>query len=568
MNRVITWALLAALASLAWFSARLAATRIYQVDECQNIYMASVLAAGQEKTFFTDASGFTIPLSWLVKGTARSADRFASARLVMLGIFWLNLALIALCTGEKLVSRRGLIALVAAATLAPLWDFGIEIRHDNVLLTGLLLIWCVLRVRPNGPQSYFIAGAVAIGLQFQASKAFAYTAPLSLAFLVFPPAAHQAPRWKLTLAWIGGAISTALAARLAYGALGLWDVYLTDVRGLSDASIHAARFAPWAALGRLPSQTPLLLALIAGGLVALTAELRRRGKAALSWDGNLPEALVFLGATGVLFVNPTPFPYNLLLLVPFGSLFAFRYAVELAKALRPLPGVLPVAGAVLVFAHLVPFWTAARGHLDYTNARQESMMYAAENLTDPQKDRVYDAIGMVPTRPSIGFHWFLHSLNIRSFIEGPGPRVRDMLAERPAAVFMTSYRTDWLPKADHDFVRQRYVAMAEDFWVLGKVLPLGGGTFEVFHPGRYRISTLQASRIQGTFSINFREPDTAEDKGNLDCTLDGKPSSAEVVELTRGQHRLEAATNCQPAVVWVGPRGDRVHGLDRSELRR
>jgi len=568
MNRVITWALLAALASLAWFSAHLAATRAYQVDECQNIYMASILAAGQEKTFYTDASGFTIPLSWLVNGTARSADRFASARFLMLGIFWLNLGLIALCTGEKLVSRRGLIALFAAATLAPLWDFGFEIRHDNVLLTGLLLIWCVLRVRPNGLQSYFIAGAVALGLQFVASKAFAYTAPLSLAFLVFPPAAHQAPRWKLTLAWIGGAVATFLLARLAYGALGLWDVYLTDVRGFSDVSTHAQRFAPWATLGRLPSQIPFLLALIAGGLVALIAKLRRRAAAALSWDGNLPEALLFLGAIGVLFVNPTPFPYNLLLLVPFGSLFAFRYAVELAKALRELPAVLPLAGAILIFAHLVPFWTAARRHLSYTNARQESLMFAAENLTDPQKDRVYDAMGMVPTRPSIGFRWFLHSLNIQSFIKGPGPRVRDMLAERPAAVFIPSYRTDWLPEEDHDFLRQRYVAMLEDFWVLGKVLPVGGGTFEIFHPGRYRISTLQASRIQGTFTINFREPSTAEDKGKVDCTLDGKPSSAEVVEMTRGQHRIEAATNCQPAVVWVGPRGDRVHRLDRSEPRR
>ena len=278
MNRVLSWALLAALASLAWLSAHLAATRFYQAEECQNIYMASILAAGQEKAFFTDASGFTIPLACLVNGAARSADRFASARLVMLGIFWLNLALIALCMGEKLVSRRGLIALFAAATLAPLWDFGFEIRHDNVLLTGLLLMWCVLRVRPNGPQSYFIAGAVALGLQFLASKAFAYTAPLSLAFLVFPPAAHTAPRWKLTLAWFGGAISTLLLVRLAYGALGLWNVYFTDIRGFSDVSAHAARFTPWATLGRLPSQTPFLLALIAGGLVALIAESATTGK--------------------------------------------------------------------------------------------------------------------------------------------------------------------------------------------------------------------------------------------------------------------------------------------------
>src|SRR5215471_17649621 len=144
MNRASMWILLACLGSLVWLSVHLAANRIYQVDECQYVYMARVLHAHQEKTFFTDASGFTIPLSWLDRGVKSSAEVFTSARFAMSGLFWLNLVLIALCTGERLRSPGGLIALLFAATLAPLWDYGIEIRHDNVLLTGLLLSWCVL----------------------------------------------------------------------------------------------------------------------------------------------------------------------------------------------------------------------------------------------------------------------------------------------------------------------------------------------------------------------------------------------------------------------------------------
>ncbi len=109
----------------------------------------------------------------------------------MVTIFWLNLALIALATGERLLSRRGLVALLAAATLAPLWDYGFEIRHDNLLLTGLLLTWCVVRVRPKGPPSYLVAGALAVAMQFTAYKAFVYVIPISLAILVFPSARPQ-----------------------------------------------------------------------------------------------------------------------------------------------------------------------------------------------------------------------------------------------------------------------------------------------------------------------------------------------------------------------------------------
>src|SRR5262249_28866552 len=140
--------------------------------------------------------------------------------------------------------------------------------------------------------------------------------------------------------------------------------------------------------------------------------------------------------------------------------------------------------------------------------------------TDPEKDRVYDAVGMVPTRRSIDFHWFLHSLNIQQFVNGPGPRVREMLAARPAAVFIPNYRTDWLPKEDHDFIAKRYVAISDDFWVLGKVLPAGGGSFEIVHPGRYRVSSLAGSDLAGTYLDGWEATMAPENDGCLTGTLD------------------------------------------------
>jgi len=79
MNRALTWALLGSIALLLLFSAYLAATRIYQVDECQNIYMARILAIGQAKTFITNTEVLLLPLSWLARETTHSNDLFTSA---------------------------------------------------------------------------------------------------------------------------------------------------------------------------------------------------------------------------------------------------------------------------------------------------------------------------------------------------------------------------------------------------------------------------------------------------------------------------------------------------------
>src|ERR1035437_28575 len=221
MSRALSLILLVSLAGLVWFSHRLAGVRIYHADECQNVSMARIIATGQTKAFYTEAGLFqTGVLGWLARGATRSVDIFVPARFVMLEIFWLNVVLIALATGERLLSRRGLIALVGAATLAPLWDFGFEIRPDNLLLCGVLLMWCVVRIRPKGLQPFFIAGALAAGLPFIAFKALAFTLPIAVAILAFPPPDQRAPRWKLALAWAAGALGMFVLIRVGYGEIG------------------------------------------------------------------------------------------------------------------------------------------------------------------------------------------------------------------------------------------------------------------------------------------------------------------------------------------------------------
>jgi hypothetical protein len=568
MNRALSFILFASLVVLIWFSHHLTGIRVYHADECQNAAMARIIATGQTKAFYAEAGLFQMGLlAWLARGATRSVDILVAARFVMLEIFWLNLVLIALATGERLFSRRGLIALVGAATLAPLWDYGFEIRPDNLLLCGVLLLWCVVRVRPTGLQPFVIAGALTAGLPFIAFKGVAFALPISAAILAFPPPGQRAPRWKLALAWAAGALGVFVVIRVAYGAAGLWDVYVADLRMVLADATKGNHLGAWEVMSRLLSQTPLLLAFLAAALVAVGVDLRRRGKAALTWESPFPEALFFLYALAVLLINPRPEPYNLLHLVPYAFLLVFRYASGLLEEIRGPLTLHPALVALLVFAYFVPFGLATRRHLGFVNFHQEARIRLAEGLTDPARDPVYDGVGMVAIRPSIDFYWSLPNVNRPGLAQARGLRLRDLLAAQPAAVFIPNYRTDCLPEEDHAFIRERYVCLTDDFWVLGKVLPAGGGTFEIIHPGRYRISSLEGSDLAGTYPEGLAGLMAPVEEGSLNGTLDGTPLSKRPVELTVGTHRIETKPDCQPAVVWVGPNQDRLGRLGDSDHR-
>lgn len=572
MSRVLGCFILITIGLLVWLSLHLAANRIFQVDECTEVYTSCLLATGQGKNHPVGMGLLQFPLSWLAKNATRTEDLYASARFVMVEVFWLNIVLLALATGEKLLSVRGLVALLGAATLAPLWDYGFEIRHDNLLLAGLLLTWCFVRVRPSGWQSFLLAGAMTVIMQFAAHKAFAYFVPLTLAILAFPPPAYNKyPRWKLALFWVAGAGAAFLALRVLYSLNGLSQPDETVGAGVdfvSKVSVSQSRFWPWLSLNRLPGQTPLLLAVTAAATLAIGLEFRRLGRQALTWDGCVPEAILFLGTVGILFVNPTPFPYNLLHLVPFAFLFAFRYGARVWDQIAPRPSLVALAATVFVFTHLVIFAQVTRRHLKWTNHRQMGLLTLAEELTDPRQDPVFDGVGLVTSRPVIHPASFLHSLSVQSLLERDGTNIADMLAARPAVVIMQNYRTDWLNEEDHEFIRAHYVPLADDFWLLGKQLPPGGGTFEIIHPGRYQIRAKEASCIQGTAERNSMGLALPPARTNCVGTLDGQPLTGKPVTLTVGTHRIETEADCEPTVVWLGPKleqlrlvGDQDHRL-------
>lgn len=547
--------LLAGLAILLRFSLYLAASRMYEISECRNVFAAKSFEMGH---FAAGANVFQILLSWLLPNADHSVDLFASARLLMVVIFWSNWILIAMATGERLTSVGWLLAVVGAATLAPFWDYGFEIRPDNLLLAGLLFVWCLVRFEPATLPKYFIVGLIVVALEFVTFETMFYTAPFCFAILAFPPYRGSIPRWKLGLALAAGAVVSLASLCQVCNWSGVWAQHLADVRSSSSASTEGNPVAPWNALPQLVSQAPLLMALVASGVVAVGMDLARRGRNAMTWDGIVPEALLFIGVSAALMLNPAAPSDNLFLLAPYAFLLAFRHGAILVKEFSGRAAMAPAVLAIIVFIHFVPFGLATRKHLSRHNTDQETLMSEAETLTDPAKDVVYDAIGMVPTRSFVG------SLSLDSYVQGPGPQARNLLVADPPAVFISECRTDPHFAVDENFIRQHYVPFSDDFWVLGNILPRGGGTFRILHRGRYRISSIEGSDIMGTYPGGWGAITTPENEGSLKFTLDGVTMTNGPVELAPGMHRIETRSDTEPAVVWVGPRVDRIHRFSVS----
>ena len=548
-NNWPVWVALTTLVVLVGFSCYLSVNRIYQVDEAQNIFMATVVGRGQASAYFTTAALWLLgPLAWLGRTSASSTDLFFWNRLIFLAIFWINTLLMALNTGVQWKSKHGLFALLAAATLAPFWDYGIEVRHDNLILLVLLLVWWLGRTRPRGTTSYILIGALIGFLQFAVFKAFVYWVPLCAALIAFPHPGHRRGRMRLALAWCIGVLAAFVLCAGVYASTGLWGVYLQGLRGGLEASGGGSRFGPWMALSRLFIQAPLVTALAFAALVCLGLDLHTHRRQALSWDGLAPEGLLLMGSLAALCINPTPFPYNLINVVPFAFLLACRLLAERGLRMLMRTRLLAVFASMVFVTHAVPFITSTWRHLGKDNERQQSLMNLAEFLTDPMHDPVYDAVGMVPTRTTIHYRWYLHSLNIHMFLDDRRQSVSEMLRLHPAAVLIPNYRTDWLSQEDWAFIASRYVPLADDFWILGQILPAGGSAFEVVHPGRYQImgATQKAmAALQGGH-------------------LDGQEISSSIVYLNAGPHQLTAPSQIRPAFFWVGPKAIHLPSLPQS----
>lgn len=543
------------LLALVLLSLYLAFSRIYQVDEAQNVYAARIAASHWTDRYFTAVEIWHLwPLSWFAAWVQDSAPLLHLSRAFMVVVFWANLALIAYTSGVRWNSAAFLWALLGVATLTPLWDYGFEIRHENLLLLLLLLFLAVLR---NGTGRWlgYLAGALVALMQFTTFKSFAYWLPLLGWFLVFPPGSPRPSRGRWAIQAGAGFVAAAAAVLAVLMAQGQLSLVLNGFQvGLGVTSQVATRFAPFDTFNRLLQQAPLLTGLAAAALADSLWTLIRDGRGALHAEGAWPEAVLLLGSLAALIANPAPHPYNLCLLVPFAFILAVRWSVGILGPICARGGSLRVLViGVLCVGHVLPSLKANLRHLDMGNERQLQLVRLAESMTDPTADRVYDAAGLVSSRESIGRQWFLHSLVRARIYQGQQPSVKQMLEERPAAVLIPNYRFRWLNKEDIAFIQENYLPLAGDFFVLGRDLNGPIARFRCLHPGRYAIAVANLN----------------QNGNNAELLLDGKPVAVPCVQpLAKGEHTLAVLDDRAISVQWLGPNLTRPPTLTQGHADR
>lgn len=510
----------------------LAMMRVYQVDEAQTVYMATVLARGWTGSLFTSGQLHLYPLSLLSRLASTSAGTFLVFRACFWALFWANAVLAVLAAGLRLRSQEGVKALVLAGTLAPLWAYGLECRHDNVLITGLLALWLLARrVRGRRELIFLALGFVSLLLHSCLFKAVAFWVPLTVLLVALEPA-PWGTRAKRAGWWLLGAAGCFLACWAFKAQTGI-QALAVNGRDAMKVAVSPARFAPWHTLRLLLGTAPLLTAAMGGLALYGALRVRARGlKGAWEDEAGFPELLLFLICAFAFFINPTPFPYNL------GVLSAGALVALLALG-RPWlePGAfrgsaaLPFLVSLGVLLHVTPWVLRVADLFAMTNDRQEEVMALAEAYTGPE-DPVFDGIGLVTTRKAPAYEWVVQWANQLQFHQHP---LFQSLGGRVPPVVLPSYRLNYLPPSDLAFLSTNYVPLHQDFWVLG-ALPrtsAAPGAWTCYRSGRYALIPVKA------------------DPGTV--FLDGKALAPGIVWVDRGEHRLAMDPASPCALAWVGP---------------
>lgn len=547
-------ALIALLVVLFAASLYLALNRILQADECQNIYTARILASGWAPEL--PGGGALIyqgPLRWIAKWTTSSEALYLWARVLFLALFWINLGLCVRAAGIPLQDRRFFIGLLLVATLAPWWDHGFEVRHDNLLLGLILGMWILMRreaatAPPRIPNGMWIGLVCALAQGF-AFKAFLYWVPLLGMLLIFPPA-WEPRRSRLAFT---------LALGLGIGFFTTWEIFQlagtaseakSSVAWSITTSLVAKRFPPSDTLIRLTAQAPLLIGAVLASLASLSfARSTWRNRDAF-WASHAPEGLFTLICFGALLANPTPFPYNLLHVIPAFAILALRWSMGSGSVLptHPAPAVI-----MLVVIQGLTFIHPTSRHFSYTNHRQITLMALAEGMTDPNTDYVYDAMGMVASRKSHTSWWMLHSLSMRTYIANEQVGFASAALAKAPAVVIPNYRFTWLPDRDLSFINNHYIPLANDFLVLGGRIPEGIHSYQCLHPGRYLVSLKNGSNTNPSRQVKVQWNDT--------------PITApSIIKMTKGVHAVVVPKDHTLQVTWLGPHANEVPEIPPMEF--
>jgi hypothetical protein len=357
-----------------------------------------------------------------------------------------------------------------------------------------------IEVRPDGWLALCAVGALAVELArlSRLRRSCLQALLLSLAFLFTQKAVVLCVAFGLHWLWTAWrerrtslvllpVLLWALPVAAAVGVLhvrGSLDAYLeynlyAHVRNVTRTAGHGGSFGSWGPI-RAEASRNLLFALLA--LPALVAALRRR------WP---LRCAALLSVTSLLYlsVNPFPFPYTHVAVLPFFAIvigvMVASWASELGWGLAPRATLVAAACLVLAAATSMP---RLAGKAALGNDHQLEVLREIQRITTAD-DAVFDMAGL-HARPDAYPVYTMTGVMYERYRNGAFPRMIPLWRDRGLVAMIENYRIHWLQPPEIDFLGSNMVYWGSNIYVSGAGLrdfaPGAEQRFEVLRAHRYR----------------------------------------------------------------------------------
>ncbi|MHB8873374.1 MAG: hypothetical protein ACYC8T_06775 [Myxococcaceae bacterium] len=533
-------ALCLAVLAFAFLAIRLALLAPFTLDEFQYAHASWLVSKGSVP--YRDFFEVHLPLvyQWLAPLWRLLGDD--PAGVVWLRVGLLPFLLLTLVAAASVNRREGALASVLSPVLLiacpPFIAFATQLRPDPVAFALFLGALGLHYARRPGPLARgFLSGALLVLAVWSSQKVLFYGAPLLLGLRPAPransPEGSSAPS-ALGMGLGALAASVPLAGYLtvtgSFGALWHW-----CFAWAAEHQRGYPGFSSWRYLGPALAQVPWLFAL--GALGAAGTVRRLAGLGPARWRDPDLLLLTALPATfGSFALQQAPYPYSLLPFLGITAVFAARGVAEALRLLRPLR--LELAGA-LAIALLLSFQAVQLFKLPAeTNAPQLEVLSRIGRLTAPG-DVVYDNSGGFVSRPHASFYFYTDAFLRSSRADELAREVPKALVEKECVLRLEDVRSDTLPPPLRDFLARHYQPLDGDLHLWGQRFEgAGEGRFLAVKTGRY-----------------FVEPAGALAGGALE--LDGRPVTAPVFELPKGEHLLRSRAAEPFYLLWLPRDGQR-----------
>lgn len=470
--------------------------RALQVDEVEHVHAAFNIHQG--KHIYRDFWQSHNPLLYFaLQGTIEPTSTRATYRRAR----WLSFAFfVALCSVTSFCAYRlrGADTALLAAGLFVLYstlvERGIEIRPDGGLALSVALATACLLGLPSHRPSYYCQGLfLGLGFLFTQKGIFA-----CVAFGLLWAYASYRKRQLTPIIFAGLGFSTPLAVmagRLASsGSLGaFWQANIVDnIRVASGAARYARSFGPEVYVRQEAAHNVLAVALGALSVIFFLWRLLRGARADSEHTAIL---LLALALTASLWLNPFPFPYLHVTVLPTVLLFT---SIEIGESTKTRLGdqALALAAAFILLGCAVTsgprLWSKAHAQGIESLAHQFRTISEVERITTAQSP-TFDMLGLT-LRPDSYFVYSMTSNAYSRYLSGGFPRMIAQLRQRPPAVVILSYRTQWLRPPESTFLQSHFAHYDGNLLVpginLSELEPGQAIRFEVLKGGTFRFDGL------------------------------------------------------------------------------